>query len=85
MVLDKSHKNQSEKHKFFCIHTSAFVLYFIFFSILFYILMIKNIIHLKSKWHILCYGLLFSLFSLLIPAGRLILHKIVEKQFPPHR
>ena len=71
----------NSKSTFLLIHTLAFILYFIFFSFLFYMLRKNELIFFKHEWDYLCYGFVFSLFSLSIPLVRMILIKIIKKQY----
>jgi len=57
----------------------GFVAYFVLFSLLFYVLIRYHMVPAESKYTFLYYGFLAALASLLIPLGRMILHKLVSK------
>jgi hypothetical protein len=58
----------------------AFVFYFIFFGIIFYILKHLQLLNTKCKYDYLLYALVFALFSFLIPLSMTVLRYFIKKR-----
>jgi len=71
----------NEIKRVFFIQFTAFVAYFSLFSLLFFFMIKTKIINKRFNLDFLLYGLIFSLFSFLIPLSLFCLNNILKKKF----